>query len=57
MTDSALAFYNHLADSYHLRVVLRTELADILQEAGFRDVFWYMPEDSGYYQPIVTARV
>lgn len=39
------------------RALLRTELADILREAGFREVFWRMPEDSGYYQPIVRARV
>ena len=38
------------------RAVLREELAQILREAGFREVVWRMPDESGYYQPIVTAR-
>ncbi len=25
-------------------------------EAGFEDVQWHLPDESGYYQPIVTAR-
>jgi glycine/sarcosine N-methyltransferase len=39
------------------RAVLRDELHDVLKEAGFSDVDWKMPAESGYYQPIVTARV
>jgi glycine/sarcosine N-methyltransferase len=38
------------------RAVLREELAEILHQAGFRDVAWQMPDESGYYQPVVTAR-
>ena len=38
------------------RAVLREELAEILHEAGFRDVAWQMPDESGYYQPVVKAR-
>ncbi|MGF1470195.1 MAG: class I SAM-dependent methyltransferase [Rubrobacteraceae bacterium] len=38
------------------RAVTRSELGEVLREAGFRDVVWRMPEDTGYYQPIVTAR-
>jgi glycine/sarcosine N-methyltransferase len=38
------------------RAVLRAELAEILQEGGFRDVVWHMPDTSGYYQPLVMAR-
>lgn len=38
------------------RAVLRDEVAEILREAGFRDVTWLVSEDSGYYQPVVTAR-
>jgi hypothetical protein len=69
MTGAA-AFYDDLADRYHLifgawethhhetryRAVLRAELAEILHEAGFRDVTWQTPETSGYYQPVVKAR-
>ncbi len=38
------------------KVVLRTELKDVLEEAGFGNIVWHMPAHSGYYQPIVTAR-
>jgi glycine/sarcosine N-methyltransferase len=38
------------------RAVLREELAGILREAGLREVAWHAPEESGYYQPVVTAR-
>jgi SAM-dependent methyltransferase len=31
-------------------------LTRLLAETGFRDVRWLTPEQSGYYQPIVTAR-
>ena len=34
------------------RAVLRAEL----EEAGFSDIGWKTPAESGYYQPIVTAR-
>jgi glycine/sarcosine N-methyltransferase len=39
------------------RAVLRDELSDVLKEAGFSDISWKTPAQSGYYQPIVTARV
>jgi glycine/sarcosine N-methyltransferase len=38
------------------RAVLREELAEILRRAGFLDVAWQMPDESGYYQPAVRAR-
>jgi glycine/sarcosine N-methyltransferase len=38
------------------RAVLRAELTEILQEGGFRDVVWHMPDTSGYYQLLVMAR-
>lgn len=38
------------------RAVRRTELTALLQTAGFSEVRWQMPEESGYYQPVVTAR-
>jgi hypothetical protein len=37
------------------RALQRGELTPILQDAGFVDVRWHMPDDFGYYQPIVTA--
>jgi hypothetical protein len=44
----------HYATVY--RALLRAELENILNQAGFSDVRWHTPEESGYYQPIVTAR-
>lgn len=38
------------------RAVRRAELTALLQTAGFSEVRWQMPEESGYYQPVVTAR-
>lgn len=40
----------------HYRALLRDELSQILNEAGFAEITWHLPEASGYYQPIVTAR-
>ncbi len=38
------------------RAIQRKEMDEALLQAGFKDVAWHMPEDTGYYQPIVTAR-
>lgn len=38
------------------RALKREELSQALITAGFRDVRWHMPETSGFYQPLVTAR-
>jgi glycine/sarcosine N-methyltransferase len=45
---------HHKATVY--RALQRHELAGTLQQAGFHSVRWHEPADSGYYQPIVTAR-
>ena len=37
------------------RGVRREELARILEGAGFAGVRWLMPDESGYYQPVVVA--
>ena len=37
------------------RAVTRDELTRMLLDAGFSDVCWMMPEETGFYQPIVTA--
>ena len=39
------------------RALLRDELSAILKSAGFKDIRWHIPDESGFYQPIVTARV
>lgn len=38
------------------RALLRDEFSHILSAVGFSDIEWSMPSESGYYQPIVTAR-
>jgi SAM-dependent methyltransferase len=38
------------------RALRRDELATIAQAAGFSEVGWRMPAETGYYQPILTAR-
>lgn len=38
-----------------LRALLRDEIMAALQQAGYADLRWHPPEESGYYQPIVTA--
>jgi SAM-dependent methyltransferase len=39
-----------------LRALRRDEVIAAVREAGFEEVSWHVPEESGYYQPIVTAR-
>jgi glycine/sarcosine N-methyltransferase len=38
------------------RALQRTELNAILERAGFTALRWHMPQDTGYYQPVVIAR-
>ncbi len=38
------------------RALRRAELSGALTAGGFGDVRWLMPEESGYYQPVVVAR-
>ncbi len=44
---------HHYAATY--RTVLREELSTALVIAGFREVQWLFPADTGYYQPLVLA--
>ncbi len=44
----------HHATEY--RALLREELEAALREAGMADVRWHMPQDGGWYQPLVAAR-
>jgi glycine/sarcosine N-methyltransferase len=43
----------HFTSTY--RAVLRSDLQRILQEAGFINIRWLSPSDSGFYQPIFIA--
>jgi glycine/sarcosine N-methyltransferase len=38
------------------RALSRAVLSDALGAAGFQDITWQMPEQSGFYQPVVSAR-
>lgn len=37
------------------RAIKRAELTKFLKAAGLTSITWHMPEETGYYQPIVTA--
>lgn len=39
----------------YYRALLRQELSHFLQLAGFKQIEWLMPEETGVYQPIVKA--
>jgi hypothetical protein len=45
---------HHFISEY--RALQRSELSDALQSAGFQEVQWLMPAESGFYQPLVLAR-
>ena len=38
-----------------LRALLRDEVVTALKQAGYADIRWHPPDESGYYQPIITA--
>jgi glycine/sarcosine N-methyltransferase len=38
------------------RALRRATLTTALEAAGFEDVRWRMPEETGFYQPVVSAR-
>jgi glycine/sarcosine N-methyltransferase len=38
------------------RAGLRGELDSVLEESGFSEIGREMPDRSGYYQPVVSAR-
>jgi glycine/sarcosine N-methyltransferase len=44
---------SHYATTYY--PVRRDALTALLTDAGFADVRWLLPEESGYYQPVVLA--
>jgi glycine/sarcosine N-methyltransferase len=44
---------HHFVSEYHC--LLREQLSSILREAGFTNIEWKMPDDTGFYQLIVMA--
>jgi hypothetical protein len=46
---------HHFVAEY--RCLMRDELERVLRECGFTGVRWLMPEESGFYQPMVLARL
>lgn len=52
-TESAWRTF-HFTSTY--RAVLRGEFRRILEQAGFANVRWLSPSESGFYQPIFIAR-
>ena len=45
---------HHFVSEY--RALQRSELTKVLQSAGYQDVRWLMPAESGFYQALVLAR-
>jgi glycine/sarcosine N-methyltransferase len=45
---------HHRATVY--RALQRDDLTEVVREAGFREVGWRLPDETGYYQPILTGR-
>jgi hypothetical protein len=39
----------------HYRALRRADFSTALTRSGFTDIRWWFPEETGYYQPIVTA--
>ncbi len=52
--DEGTAQVSRFACEY--RAVRRKELTDLLLANGCREVLWKMPDETGFYQPVVTAR-
>src|ERR1035441_9637265 len=46
---------HHFVSEY--RCLLRGELKAVMNDAGFTDIRWIIPQESGLYQPIVLARL
>ena len=46
---------HHFVSTY--RCLLREEVSTALRNAGFGDIRWLMPPKSGWYQPIVLAKL
>jgi hypothetical protein len=45
---------HHYASTY--RALLRNELTNAIQAAGFIDTRWMLPSETGFYQPILMAK-
>ncbi|MCC6803711.1 MAG: class I SAM-dependent methyltransferase [Anaerolineae bacterium] len=39
-----------------LRALQRAEVTAVLERTGFENICWHMPDETGYHQPLVTAR-
>ena len=47
--------WNTTSRSTLYRAISKRELKTLLEKVGFSQVIWHMPEETGYYQPIITA--
>jgi SAM-dependent methyltransferase len=51
--DGAFRVSHHVS---RFRALRRAELTAALEASGFVDIRWHMPGESGFYQPVVSAR-
>ena len=54
--ESADGSWTTRHESTVYRALQRAELTEIVRAAGLREVRWRPPDETGYYQPILTAR-
>ncbi len=55
LEESEQGWHTESFDGAVYRAIRRDELTDVLLSAGFADVRWRMPDQSGYHQPLVSA--
>jgi SAM-dependent methyltransferase len=56
LTEQPAGEWSTVVHTTWYRALTRATLDAALARARFHDITWYPPADSGYYQPIVTAR-
>jgi hypothetical protein len=56
LTEQLSGEWSTVVHTTWYRALMRATLDAALARAHFHDITWYPPADSGYYQPIVTAR-
>ena len=49
--------YNSFCRKLVCRAYRRDEISDQLKKNGFVKIKWHMPSETGYFQPIVTAKI
>jgi hypothetical protein len=54
-TEDAAGSWRARSGTTRYRALPRAKLESLLISAGFSAIEWFMPDGSGYYQPMVLA--